>query len=529
MDNIEILVVDDTAESLRLLSNLLRANGYNVRPTTNPQLALSSALENPPDLALLDIKMPDMNGFELCQALKQDQRTAAVPVIFISALHDVEDQVRGFEVGGVDFITKPIERQIVLTRINTHLRLSKALQELAQTNVDLAKARDKAEAASKAKSLFLANVSHELRAPLSSILGFTEILGWEARPEQKEDLGIISQCGEHLLAMINDILDLSRIEAGRLELHPEAINLWHMLEGIGQMFVTRSQNAELDFRLELNDNLSPAIKIDPGKLRQILINLLGNAIKFTSEGFVALRASTEAIPHEPGLANLKLEIEDSGDGISQAELIHIFEPFHQGGHQPSAAKGTGLGLSITKSLIELMSGDIKVESKEKEGTCFYISIPVALADIKETTLDEDTSKEVHKLAPGQEEKRILIVDDDPLSQRLMCSLLSQVGFECREAQNGSEAIEQFKTWAPHFIWMDLRMPQIDGYEAARAIRATTNGKDLPIMALTASAFSGQHQQIIDAGFDGILHKPFHSQEIYDIMQKYLGVEYIYQS
>jgi len=529
MSTLEILVVDDTPESLRLLADLLRSNGYEVRPTTSPNLALSSAIENPPDLALLDVTMPEMDGFELCRHLKENPRTADVPVIFISALHEVADRLHGFEVGGVDFITKPIEKEIVLARVNTHLHLAKTQQDLQHANAELASARDRAEAANHAKSLFLANISHELRTPLSAILGFSEVLEWDATPEQMDDLRIINQNGEHLLTMINDVLDLSKIEAGHLELQPVVFNLLRMLQDIAHLFQLRTESAELNFKPELELGALMVIKADLGKLRQILINLLGNAIKFTSEGCITLHARTYELPHDPELSGLEIEVIDSGPGIDEEQLPHIFEPFYQAGHQteqtPSALKGTGLGLAITKSLVELMSGTITVKSKVGKGSCFKVNIPVVSAENTKINVKKSLYSANFNLVPKQPTWRILTVEDDPDARHLVSSLLNRVGFEHKEASSGKEAIALFDEWQPHLIFMDIRMPEMDGYEATRRIRQRPGGDNVKIVVLTACVIEGQHQQIQEAGCDGILHKPFRSYEIYQLLEQYLGVQY----
>ncbi|MCG7866968.1 MAG: transporter substrate-binding domain-containing protein [Candidatus Thiodiazotropha taylori] len=401
-------------------------------------------------------------------------------------------------------------------------------RKLSSLNEQLLEAKQAAEMANQAKSTFLANMSHELRTPLNAILGFTEILG-RARdiPQHHlEKLAIINRSGEYLLSMINDILDLSKVEAGRMELEPTAFNLPVLLKDIGQMFTARAERAGLRFELDIAPDLTTYIKTDGNKLRQVLINLLGNSVKFTQEGGFSLRARTEAIADDPKMVTLKLEVEDSGPGMAKEDLEHIFDPFVQAGHSPSSVKGTGLGLAITRSILQLLGDDIRVESEPGKGTLFKIDFPVAIAQADE--VEKATSRlSVLGLAPDQPQWRILVVEDILDNRVLLQSLLSDVGFEVKEAEDGEQAISVFQQWQPHLIWMDMRMPVMDGYEATRRIRELPGGKEVKIVALTTSAFKDQRKSIIAIGCDDILHKPFQSHEIFEAMAQVLDVQYIY--
>jgi PAS domain S-box-containing protein len=404
------------------------------------------------------------------------------------------------------------------------------ITEQKETEKALKRAKEMAEAANKAKSIFLANMSHELRTPLNAILGFSEMLGRdpEVTMEQREKINNINRSGEYLLSMINDVLDLSKIEAGRTELEPEAFDLPALLQDIGHMFEIRAESAHLRFDLETDTQLPPFIKADPGKLRQILINLLANAVKFTRQGGFSLRACPLPTAGEPNLVTLQLEVKDSGCGIAEGQLQRIFEPFVQVGHSPTSAKGTGLGLAITRSFVELMGGQIGVESKLGEGSLFRVELPVALAEAAEATVAAEARPAVLGLAQGQPEWRILVVEDNPDNRLLLTSLLRQTGFRVREAVDGQEAISLFEQWRPHFIWMDIRMPVMDGYEATSRIRELPGGDAVKIVALTASAFKEQHKKIMKAGCDDVVHKPFQINELFDVMARLLGVKYVYE-
>ena len=400
---------------------------------------------------------------------------------------------------------------------------------LAESEVRLRKARDDADAANRAKSVFLANMSHELRTPLNAILGFSGMMArdQQATVGQKETLAIINRSGEHLLSMINDVLDLSKIEAGREELEPEAFDLSEMLEDVGNMFKLRATETGLHFELTLDSELPRYIKADLGKLRQILINLLGNAVKFTREGGFSLRVRCLPVADKPATVMLQLEVEDSGVGIAPEQLEHVFEPFVQAKQVQAAAKGTGLGLTITRSFVSLMGGEINIDSKLGKGSLFRVELPVILADAAAVSDIEAVKSEVEGLESGQPEWRILVVEDNAENRQLLTSLLYQVGFELREAENGEQAVAQFEQWHPHFIWMDMRMPVMDGYEATRRIRKLPGGDKVKIVAITASVFKEQKDTVMDAGIDAFVRKPFKRQEIFECMAQQLGVRYCY--
>ena len=453
------------------------------------------------------------------------------------------------------------------------------LFEQAQTEISdrkfaeaaLQKAVVIADAANLAKSEFLSSMSHELRTPLNAILGFSQVMVRDSslNNQHQQHLEIINRAGEHLLSLINDILEISKIEAGRSQLNESSFNLIRLLETLEEMFRLKAESKKLQLIFEWADGVPHFVNGDEGKLRQILINLLGNAIKFTETGSVTLRVKlkaedqgsstfslavktaeftgTQTKPADAGcdqsaqadfdcvdansirpvFLRLQFEIEDTGPGIAAEEINKLFEAFEQTKTGRKSQEGTGLGLPISRKFVQMMGGDITVSSIPDLGSKFAFDIEIRLAVPTDVKMLK-SQKKVIGLEPNQPEYRMLVVDDRADNCLVIERLLSPLGILVREARNGEEAIAVWEDWQPHLIWMDMQMPVMNGYEATRKIKAHPLGKQTVIVALTASAFEAERQTILAAGCDDFMRKPFEAKILFAKIETLLGVRYIYE-
>jgi predicted ATPase/signal transduction histidine kinase/DNA-binding NarL/FixJ family response regulator/tRNA A-37 threonylcarbamoyl transferase component Bud32 len=433
-----------------------------------------------------------------------------------------------------------------LSRYRDHLEelVASRTAELAQAKEVAEQERHKAEVANQAKSQFLSNMSHELRTPLNGILGYTQILRREKTdhtPLQKEGLNIIEQSGQHLLTLITDILDLSKIEAGKLELYPTACNLADFLNGVVGMMRIRAQNKSLGFALDEVQPLPVVVSADEKRLRQILINLLTNAIKFTEQGSVTLRVAslsrelelmasspTPTPTHITNAALLRFEVIDTGIGLSAGALETIFQPFEQVGEAHKRAEGTGLGLSITRRLVELMGGTLEVTSKPGQGSTF--SFALLLPEVRGQVVAASVDTPDHEVIGYSGPKRtILVVDDKAHNRAVMLNMLAPLGFEVLEADSARTGIQLARTAQPDLIVMDMIMPEMTGFEAVQALRRQPLFKETVIFGASASVFDEDRQKVYVAGCDAFLSKPVELQKLLGMLAEHLQLEWVYET
>jgi signal transduction histidine kinase/DNA-binding response OmpR family regulator len=419
------------------------------------------------------------------------------------------------------------EQQLLESHNLLEQRVTKRTEELETTNIELKKSKEIAESASKAKSQFLASISHELRTPLNAIIGFTELI--LAKPELdntfKNYINIINESGDHLLALINNILDMAKIEAGKLEIEKSNVNLFGLLESIIAMLDIRALNKGINLTVEYDPALPQFINIDGLKFRQILINLIGNAVKFTDKGEVKLIVSYQANDEDKTKGKLYLSILDTGPGIKPEELNDLFSAFTQT-ETGRRQHGTGLGLNLSKSYIELMGGDITVDSKLGEGSRFDFNLNISIAD-KE--IDKSKENEYSRVISNKKNLKVLIVEDIEHNRKLLIKLIEKTKLMIKVAENGLEAIEYFKEWSPDLIFMDIRMPIMDGIEALENIRELPGGNTVKIVALTASGLSDDLEELSSYKFDGFMYKPYKEREIFNMLNYHLDAEITYEN
>ncbi|MER2493501.1 response regulator [Catenovulum sediminis] len=509
-----ILIVDDEKLNLKTLSALLKRD-YVAILAKNGVQALEKAEKYQPDLILLDILMPEMDGFEVLTRLKENTATKEIPVIILTGAQSTEKEEQGLMLGACDYVFKPFNTAILKARIKTHIALQKQKRNLSALTDQLKKAN-------AAKSRFVANMSHEIRTPLTSVLGYAEALknGEVATNDFEIAVNHIDSNGRHLLSLINDILDFSKIEADQLELMPEKCQLFELLNDLINLASGMPKSADVEFKTDFIFPLPEYIWVDSVRFRQIFVNLLSNAFKFTNTGFVKLSCAfdTEAF-------QLRITVEDSGIGIAKEEQEKLFAPFLQihSGDKFDNLNGTGLGLNISQYLIEKMGGEIQLSSQLEYGTLF--SVVLNLTELENNALIYSVPSAKHtikqKLSCQKLSGRVLVAEDNLAIRQLIQMVLSHVGIDVVAVENGELAIEELI--ASHFdlIFLDVQMPVMDGLETLAMIRQL-GYQEMPILALSAHVIKDEIESFLKAGFDDFVAKPVERHVLLDALLKYLG-------
>ena len=509
----KVLIVDDVQLNLDLMKDILSEQGYMIATAKNGKSAIAKAKAHKFDLILLDIVLPDIDGFEVCQHLKSNPQTQDIPIIFLTAKREKDSIIKGFQLGAVDYIQKPFSKEELLARVNLHLTLRKTQDELIHS-------KELAEAHAKAKTNFLANMSHEIRTPMNGIVGMVDILKrTQLTSEQLEYLDIIEISGANLLTIINDVLDFSKIEAGQITFENIRFNLSDEVNEVIKLLKYKANQKELEFSCTLSPDIPEMLVGDPLRLKQVLINLCNNSIKFTSTGFVKIKVET--ISCNENKIILRFEVQDTGIGISPENQLKLFKSFSQADASTTRKfGGTGLGLAISKNLVQLMNGNIGIISEEGNGAIFYFNCEFGVSQQgMNLLLDKDSDPSeitVKKL-------KILLAEDNVVIQKVATLNLEKLGHSVSIAADGISAVEMFKNEVFDVIFMDIQMPEMDGVEATVIIREWEQnhnvGNRIPIVAMTANTMRSDKDLFISAGMDDYLGKPFNNAELVRVIER----------
>lgn len=516
-----MLIVDDIPANLKVLREVLEPRGFRILLAPRGEVALKIARSEIPDLILLDVMMPEMDGFEVCRRLKNDSVTANIPVMFITAKDESEDIVKGLSVGGMDYVSKPFQAEVVVARSETHLKNSLMARALQRNNEELAIAKDAAERARSAQSTFLATMSHEIRTPMNSVLGMTALLlETPLAHEQRDFVETIRTSSRSLLGIINEILDFSKIESGKMTLESQPFNLDSSIEEILDILGSRAAEKNLDFAYLPEPGLPSTVVGDITRFKQILLNLAGNALKFTARGEVVItaqRLSSEGTGADASIIPLHFSVRDTGIGIPREKQARLFQAFTQVDSSTTRQYGgTGLGLAISKRLTELMGGKMWIESEPSVGCTFHFTVPFGIAR-------EESDTEISALLPLAG-SRVLIVEDNPSNGEVLNRHLGAWKLKPQCVATAAEALDHLKNNRPDLVILDLQLPDCDGFELASAIRRLPSGKSLPLVFLSSRPQRMNDSRLANLEIRAVISKPIRTLQLRNALNRVVHPE-----
>jgi len=528
MEKINILIVDDRPENIIALEALLQRDDINIITTTNPNEALRISWEMDIAIALVDVQMPEMDGFELVEILKSNPRTKGILIIFVTAISkETKYAVKGLNTGAVDYLYKPLDPYVTSAKVDSFIQLVRNEREIKKKNheleayqKELIKAKEQAEQGKRIKENFLANMSHEIRTPINGIIGLANLLGrTNLTAEQKEMINLLEISSDSLLGVINDILDLSKIESGKFKINRSETDIVKICNSVVNLLRIRAIEKELDLITEFDAELPKLVLADSLRLNQILMNLIGNAIKFTIQGSVTLK--TEIIDRKGNNLQIKFSVIDTGIGIAKNNIDKIFETFEQADEQTTVKfGGTGLGLSIVKNLAKLKGGVLEVISEEGVGSTFCFT------NWYEVLKDTVVVKKMNKPHLGPfKGLRVLVAEDNPINKFLIVKILKDWEVNPDVVENGKDALDKLRDSDYDLILMDTFMPVMNGLDAIKLIReGFIKGKEnTPIITFSAAVLETDKQTAIDAGANDVVSKPFELEVLHEKITKYSGI------
>ncbi len=518
-----VAIVDDSEDIREILEDMLAIEGFDVDTYSSSEKALQGAALNPPDLFLLDIRMPGIDGFELCRRLKRDERTSSVPVIFISGLLGIEEKAQGFEAGASDYITKPFHNLDVLIRVRTHIMLRKNALKLERVNEELENkveertrelrlAKEAAEEANRSKSDFLANINHEIRTPLNGILGMLKMMGDQTMDEELEMFHSLAEfSARHLGDLITDILDYTQLDSHSMRFRFASCDMADSLEKVCRLHRDRAESKGLTLKWDISPESIPFVT-DESRVVQIVSNLIVNAIKYSTRGTVSLfcRKRDDL---------LEIRVEDEGIGIPENRREDIFRPFTQlESPYTKEHDGMGLGLPISRNIANELGGSLDFSSGSV-GSCFILTLKEAGPESPAVGTGEAESNKAEKDASG---RTVLVVEDDAINLFLLESLLDAHGWNTIQALNGEEALEELDAETPDLVLLDMGLPRKSGLEVLTWIRERDDMKDLPVLAVTAYSAAEDLARFEASGINGVITKPVSEELLFSEIQRLMN-------